>query len=118
MGSLPTVLAAEVSDTSSLMSNVAHTTATPTQRAIAEQAHRLFHERGFSGTSIRDIASAAAVDPSIVMRHFHSKTELFARVIGFDAYFTPRLDGPLETLGERLVEYLLAPEHAEMRRTS
>ncbi|MCI3276871.1 TetR family transcriptional regulator [Streptomyces cylindrosporus] len=99
------------------MSIAAREAATPTQRAIAEQAHRLFHERGYSGTSIRDIASAAAVDPSIVMRHFHSKAELFARVIGFDAHFTPRLDGPLETLGERLVEYLLAPEHAEMRRT-
>src|SRR5262249_2239369 len=59
----------------------------------------------------------AAVDPSIVMRHFRSKVQLFARVIGFDAYFTPQLDGPLDTMGERLIEYLLVPEHAEMRRT-
>lgn len=90
---------------------------TPVQRTIAKQVHRLFHEKGFSGTSIRDIASAAGVDPSIVMRHFHSKVELFARVVGFDAHFKPRLDGPLETMDERLIEYLLAPEHAEMRRT-
>ncbi|MEU6350696.1 TetR family transcriptional regulator [Streptomyces sp. NPDC047072] len=104
-------------DVSSAASPVPRALATPVQRAIAEHAHRLFHEKGFSGASIRDIASAAGVDPSIVMRHFHSKVELFARVIGFDAHFTPRLDGPLDTMGRRLIEYLLDPEHEEMRRT-
>lgn len=111
------MLAPAVSEVSSAVSKFNRAPATPTQRAIAEQAQRLFHEHGFSGASIRDIASAAGVDPSIVIRHFHSKAELFARVIGFDTYFRPQLDGPLDTMGERLVAYLLAPEHAEMRRT-
>jgi AcrR family transcriptional regulator len=89
---------------------------TSTQRSIAQHAHDLFREHGYTATSIRDIASAAHVDPSIVMRHFHSKAELFMRALGFDTHFAPEVDGPLGAIGEALIEYLTAPEHADMRR--
>jgi len=110
-------LTALVPSTSADPPSAGAASATPVQRAIAEHAQALFHERGFAGTSIRDVATAAGVDPAIVMRHFHSKVELFARVIGFDAHFRPQLDGPVEDLGERLVGYLLAPDHTRMRQT-
>ena len=90
---------------------------TPTRTAIAQSARELFISRGYAATSIRDVATAAKVDPALVMRHFHSKDELFVRVVGFDEHFAPQLDGPLDSIGRRLADYLLAPAHAELRRT-
>lgn len=85
--------------------------------AIARAARELFENKGYGAVSIREIAAAAGVDPALVIRHYHSKDELFVRVIGFDEHFAPRLDGPLETVGERLAAYLLDPAGAQMRRT-
>ncbi|WP_243062778.1 TetR/AcrR family transcriptional regulator [Humibacter sp. RRB41] len=98
-------------------SPAAHTAETPTQTAIAQSARELFLVNGYAATSIRDVAAAAKVDPALVMRHFHSKDELFVRVIGFDEHFAPQLDDPVETIGRRLADYLIAPKHAELRRT-
>ena len=90
---------------------------TPTQRAIASAARELFVAKGYDGASIREIATAAGVDPALVMRHYHSKEELFVRVIGFDENFAPRFDGPLTSVGRDLAAYVLHPEHARMRRS-
>jgi len=90
---------------------------TPTRQAIARAARALFEQKGYERVSIREIGTAAGVDPALVMRHYGSKEELFVRVIGFDEHFAPRLDGPLETIGQRLAAYLLDPRHAQMRRT-
>lgn len=89
--------------------------ATPTQRAIALAARELFEAKGYGAASIREIAKAAGVDPALVIRHFGSKDELFARVIGFDEHFAPHLDGPLGTVGERLTAYLLDASHTQLR---
>jgi AcrR family transcriptional regulator len=85
--------------------------------SIAAAARELFENKGYGAVSIREIAAAAGVDPALVIRHYGSKDELFVRVIGFDEHFAPRLDGPLETVGERLAAYLLDPAGAQMRRT-
>jgi len=45
-------------------------------------AERLFSRRGFHGTSLRDITSAAGVDLSLVNYHFGSKKQLFTAVVG------------------------------------
>lgn len=90
---------------------------TPTQRAINHAARELFEAKGYGRVSIREIAGAAGVDPALVIRHFGSKDELFVRAIGFDEHFAPHLDGPLDTVGQRLAGYLIAPAHARMRRT-
>ncbi|MDP9793117.1 AcrR family transcriptional regulator [Catenuloplanes nepalensis] len=79
---------------------------TPTRDRIHVAAARLFRERGFAGTSVRDIAAAAEADPALVIRHFGSKELLFLDVV------RPHLDesvfgGPLGTLGTRLVGMLL-----------
>lgn len=88
-----------------------------TKAAIAAAARRLFEAKGYAAVSIRTIASEAGVDPALVIRHYRSKDELFVRVIGFDEHFAPHLDGPLESIGQRLAAYLLDPAHAQMRRT-
>ncbi|WP_127783529.1 TetR/AcrR family transcriptional regulator [Rhodococcus sp. X156] len=88
-----------------------------TRDLIAQHAAELFEEQGYAATSIRAIARAAGVDPALVMRHFGSKEELFVHVLGFEKYFGPKLDGPAETLGASLVDYVLSPDHGHMRRT-
>jgi AcrR family transcriptional regulator len=77
-----------------------------TRDRIHVAAARLFRERGFASTSVRDIAASAEADPALVIRHFGSKELLFLdtmRVRLDESVF----DGPLETLGGRLVAMLL-----------
>ncbi|QGN32740.1 TetR family transcriptional regulator [Microlunatus sp. Gsoil 973] len=53
-----------------------------TRQRIAEAAARLFGERGFDRTSVRDIASTAGVDPALVLHYFGNKRALFGDVMG------------------------------------
>jgi AcrR family transcriptional regulator len=82
---------------------------------IAASAQTLFETNGYAGTSVRQIASAAGVDPSLVIRHFGSKEALFIKVIGLDGYVDPPIAGPIESLGRRLAAFALAPESDEFR---
>jgi len=43
---------------------------------IRNTALRLFAERGFAGTTVRDVAAAASVSPALVRHHFASKDGL------------------------------------------
>ncbi len=79
-----------------------------TKEAIRAAAARLFPEHGYVGTSVRDIASAAGVDPALVIRHFGSKEELFLEIMQLDEDTQPLLDGPVEQLGEHFIGYVLS----------
>ena len=79
-----------------------------TRASIGAAATRLFADRGYAGTSVRDIASAAAVDPALVIRYFGSKEQLFLETMRLDLEHNPLQDGPVETLGVRFLESLLA----------
>lgn len=72
-----------------------------TRETILDAARPLFAERGFNGTTIRDIADAAGVSPALVMKLSGSKAELFQAA----APDSPGLDpDPSEELpGYRLV---------------
>src|SRR5262245_39046335 len=48
-----------------------------TRQAILDAALNLFAERGFFGTSIRDIASSVGITESAIYNYFPGKTELF-----------------------------------------
>ncbi|WP_279583306.1 helix-turn-helix domain-containing protein [Fodinicola feengrottensis] len=50
-----------------------------TQERILAEARGLFAERGYERTTIRAVATAAQVDPALVMQYFGSKEELFGR---------------------------------------
>jgi AcrR family transcriptional regulator len=47
---------------------------------ILEEAVRLFYERGFSGTTLDDIAGALGVTKPFIYTHFRSKVELLEAV--------------------------------------
>jgi AcrR family transcriptional regulator len=48
-----------------------------TRSAILTAARRLFAEQGYDSASIRDIASAAGVDPALIHHYFGNKDSLF-----------------------------------------
>ncbi|PYS76789.1 MAG: hypothetical protein DMF66_12825 [Acidobacteria bacterium] len=48
---------------------------------IVKVAMRLFSERGFRGTTTKEIAHAAGVSEAIIFRHFATKEELYAAII-------------------------------------
>ncbi len=80
----------------------------PTKEAIRQAAARLFRVGGYAATSVRDIASEAGVDPALVIRHFGSKEQLFLETMQLGADAQPLLDGPIETLGETFIEYVVS----------
>lgn len=65
----------------------------PTSRMAAEDrrhqildvAIRLFSQKGFRGTTTREIAQAAGVNEAIIFRHFATKSELYSAIIDLKA---------------------------------
>lgn len=57
--------------------------------SILKTALRLFAERGFGGTSVRDIAATAGVQPATLYAHFPSKDHVLAEIvrIGHEEHF-------------------------------
>ncbi len=51
------------------------------RRQIVRVAVRLFSERGFRGTTTKEIAQAAGVSEAIIFRHFTTKDELYSAII-------------------------------------
>lgn len=51
------------------------------RQQIVNVAMRLFSERGFRGTTTKEIAQAAKVSEAIIFRHFATKDELYAAII-------------------------------------
>jgi len=80
----------------------------PSHSAIWAAATQLFSEKGFAATSVRDIGALAGVDPSLVIRHFGSKEQLFLETMQLD--HNPLLEGPIETLGERFIDEMLSAD--------
>ena len=52
-----------------------------TKRAVLVAAERLFAERGFAGTSLRDIATASGVSHPLIQHHFGTKENLYGAVL-------------------------------------
>ncbi len=78
-----------------------------TRTDIVDAARELFIAGGFEGTSMRAIAKAAGVDPSLPRHYFPSKPALFVEAIApieyVDVAIGRVLEGPEDALGSRLV---------------
>jgi AcrR family transcriptional regulator len=55
------------------------------RRQIVEVAARLFSQKGFRGTTTKEIALAAGVNEAIIFRHFATKSDLYAAIIDHKA---------------------------------
>src|SRR6478609_3600247 len=49
--------------------------------AIVRSAIHLFAEKGFRGTTTRELAAAAGVTEPVLYRHFRAKRDLYAAII-------------------------------------
>ncbi|MFV0383122.1 TetR/AcrR family transcriptional regulator [Paracoccus sp. (in: a-proteobacteria)] len=81
-------------------------------RRLLEIGARIFAEKGFAATSMRDIASAAGVSKALLYHHFVSKDDIYARI---SYYSTQHLNEFVEaripadgTPPERLRAFMLA----------
>lgn len=63
------------------MQEIVGTTTIDTKEQIINVAERLFAERGFAGTTLRNVISEAEVNLAAVHYHFGSKEELFRAVV-------------------------------------
>jgi AcrR family transcriptional regulator len=79
----------------------------PAREAILRAARTRFATEGYDRATVRGIAADAGIDPSMVMRYFGSKRELFALATEFDLELPDLTGVPREELGRRMAEHLL-----------
>src|SRR3989441_13254869 len=68
---------------------------------ILRVAMRLFSQRGFRGTTTKEIALAAGVSEAMVFRHFATKKELYSAILDHKACLHDALD-PQQIVAEVL----------------
>ncbi|WP_433562460.1 TetR family transcriptional regulator [Nocardia sp. CA-151230] len=92
---------------------------------ILTAARKSFAERGYNGTSLRSVAQAADVDPTLVNYYFSNKAGLLKAALEPPAAFGERIaeaaQAPLEERGRAFVEAALRmwedPATAEVLRS-
>ncbi|MGW1707227.1 TetR/AcrR family transcriptional regulator [Streptomyces sp. NPDC002206] len=75
--------------------------------AILRAARRAFTQRPYAEVTIRGIAAEAGVSPSLVVKHFGRKEELFNTVADFGPDAEELFDAPLGMLGRHMVVTLV-----------
>jgi AcrR family transcriptional regulator len=92
-----------------------------TRDAIAAAAREQFATLGFDRTTIRGVASAAGVDPALVVHYFGSKERLFRDVMALPAAITDAVsalaEAPKDEIGTRLATLVVAALENPMSRT-
>lgn len=78
-----------------------------TRAEILVAAQRLFAERGYDGTTIRDVAAAASIDPAMVIRYFRNKDELFARAATINLKLPDLRAIAPDAIGDTLIRHFL-----------
>lgn len=79
----------------------------PTRDRILAEARRLFADQGYERTTIRAIGVAAGVNPSMVMRYYGAKEDLFATAATIDFRMPDLAAVPLALRGEALVRHVM-----------
>ncbi|MDD5035133.1 MAG: TetR family transcriptional regulator [Methylococcaceae bacterium] len=79
----------------------------PTRQAILQAARERFACEGYDRTTIRAIAADANIDPSMVMRYFGNKEQLFAAAAKFDLHAPDLSETPPEERADRLVRHFI-----------
>jgi AcrR family transcriptional regulator len=78
-----------------------------TKAVILRAARERFAESGYEGTTIRGVAADANIDPSMVMRYFGNKDQLFAAAAEFDLRFPDLSDADPAEVGHAMASHFL-----------
>ncbi|SEH64392.1 regulatory protein, tetR family [Mycolicibacterium rutilum] len=78
-----------------------------TKAVILAAARERFATSGFERATIRAIAADANIDPSMVMRYFGNKNQLFAAAAEFDLQIPDLTDGDRADVGGRLIAHFM-----------
>ena len=79
-----------------------------TKAVILAAARERFAETGYEAATIRIIAADANIDPSMVMRYFGNKEQLFAAAAEFDLRFPDLTDVDPADVGNAMASHFLA----------
>jgi AcrR family transcriptional regulator len=80
----------------------------PAREAILAAARRLFAEEGYDKTTVRAIARAAGVDPSMIIRYYGSKADLYEVASAVDLQMIDLSGVPRDQVGRRFARHLLS----------
>ncbi|MEU0059383.1 TetR family transcriptional regulator [Streptomyces sp. NPDC006334] len=78
-----------------------------TKAAILRAARERFAAQGYERTTIRAVASDAGIDPSMVMRYFGNKAQLFDATLAIDLRLPDLTGVPADKLAQVLVQHFL-----------
>ncbi|WP_329327031.1 TetR family transcriptional regulator [Streptomyces mirabilis] len=78
-----------------------------TRAAILRAARERFAAQGYERTTIRAVASDADIDPSMVMRYFGNKAQLFDTALAIDLRLPDLTTVPPDELARALVRHFL-----------
>lgn len=79
-------------------------TAEETRQLILDAAGVAFATRPYREITLKDIAEDAGVSAPLIIKYFGSKEQLYDTLVDFSGAAQILYDGPLETLGARMVE--------------
>ena len=79
----------------------------PTRDRILEAARRQFASEGYDRTTIRSIAAAADINPSLVVRYYGSKEQLFTAAASFALDLPDLTQVPRAELGRTLARHFI-----------
>jgi len=68
-----------------------------TRDKLLEAAIKLFAEKGFNGTTTKEIAEKAEVNEALIFRHFSTKRDLYGAIIEKKIFEEPGIEIALET---------------------
>ena len=68
---------------------------------LCKIAMRLFSERGFRGTTTKEIANAAGISEAVIFKHFANKDELYAAILDHKAC-SPQFADPLAKIAAEI----------------
>ncbi|OKI38636.1 TetR family transcriptional regulator [Streptomyces sp. TSRI0281] len=82
---------------------------------MLRSARRAFTQRPYAEVTIRAVAADAGVSPSLVVKHFGRKEDLFNTVADFGPAAEELFDAPLERLGRHMVLALVRHRREQQR---
>ncbi|MFK8137899.1 MAG: TetR/AcrR family transcriptional regulator [Bdellovibrionales bacterium] len=90
------------------MARKAHKTTDQTRAQLIEAGKALFSEKGFDGTTVKEIANAAGVNISLISYHFDGKEKLYRECVGDHG-------GKLLEMAKRILTHCKSEEEFKIR---